>query len=556
MNERTGLRVIEVAALLGVAGDALVGQASGIGVNLPMWTAALAASAWCLDGAEAERRLSPVARRWLLPGALLFAALVAWRASGVLRALDFAVVSLLLALVVVERRGGSSGLGAGVVRVMREAARGAWRILTGFVPLVFRDVRWREITGRGLGRHGAGILRGLAIALPLVLFFGVLFMAADAVFSRLVNEAFAFDAGNIVMHVLYVLCFAWLAGGFLHGLLLAPAVNEFKLRRLLEPFRRLHGLLLAPAVNEGIALTQANGAAQPGEVAATTEGAMTKAATPFNFGMVETGIVLGLLNALFAAFVAVQLRYLFGGAGLVATTAGLTYAEYARRGFFELVLVAALVLPLLLAWHALLRASDRAVERLFRLLAGMLVGLLFVVMLSAVKRMMLYAGEYGLTELRVYTTAFMAWLGVTLLWFVVAALVRRERRKFACGALAAGLIVVFALHVINPDALIVRVNANRVAAKRVFDVEYALSLSDDAMPALAARLEQMTRYEQSLVARRLIEVQAASEQSDWRAWSVARARARRTFEADEGFWRALMGPSVVEVSRAGAPATP
>ena len=60
-------------------------------------------------------------------------------------------------------------------------------------------------------------------------------------------------------------------------------------------------------------------------------------------GIVELGIVLGLLDVLFLAFVLVQFRYLFGGAELVQVSATLTYAEYARRGFFELVAVAALL---------------------------------------------------------------------------------------------------------------------------------------------------------------------------------------------------------------------
>jgi Domain of unknown function (DUF4173) len=65
----------------------------------------------------------------------------------------------------------------------------------------------------------------------------------------------------------------------------------------------------------------------------------------FSLGIVEIGIVLGLLDLLFLTFVVIQVRYLFGGAGRVAATAGLTHTEYARRGFFELVTVTALALP-------------------------------------------------------------------------------------------------------------------------------------------------------------------------------------------------------------------
>ncbi len=78
-------------------------------------------------------------------------------------------------------------------------------------------------------------------------------------------------------------------------------------------------------------------------------------------------IALGSLVALFAAFVIVQLRYFFGGDALVQATAGMSYADYARRGFFELVTVSALVLPVLLSANALLRRdTPRAECRLSR----------------------------------------------------------------------------------------------------------------------------------------------------------------------------------------------
>src|SRR5205823_3431807 len=70
-----------------------------------------------------------------------------------------------------------------------------------------------------------------------------------------------------------------------------------------------------------------------------------------SIGRIELVVVLGALDALFLAFVLVQFRYFFGGANLVETSATLTYSEYARRGFFELVYVAALVLPTLLVIH-------------------------------------------------------------------------------------------------------------------------------------------------------------------------------------------------------------
>src|SRR5678815_6124206 len=79
-------------------------------------------------------------------------------------------------------------------------------------------------------------------------------------------------------------------------------------------------------------------------------------------------------------------------------------ADYARRGFGELVAVSALVLPMLLASHWLLRREAGKTEKIFKVLAGIQIGLLFVIMASAVQRLVLLTGElgYGMTTVRLY----------------------------------------------------------------------------------------------------------------------------------------------------------
>ena len=104
-------------------------------------------------------------------------------------------------------------------------------------------------------------------------------------------------------------------------------------------------------------------------------------------GPLEISTVFGALDLLFLAFVAFQVRYLFGGAGHVEVTDGLTYAEYARQGFFELLAVAALVLPLVLGAHWLLRDFSPGLRTAFRLGAAALVLLLFAVIASAHARL-------------------------------------------------------------------------------------------------------------------------------------------------------------------------
>src|SRR5262249_24542297 len=186
----------------------------------------------------------------------------------------------------------------------------------------------------------------------------------------------------------------------------------------------------------------------------------------------EMAIPLGMLDVLFLSFVIVQFRYFIGGAASVETSTGLTYAEYARRGFFELVAVSALVLPILLGIDWLVSNGTAATRRIFRALALIRVLLLSLIMLSAVQRMRLYQSEYGLTELGLYTTAFMGWQGLVFVWFILTVL-RGRRERFAFGAMTAGLVVIGLLHVASPDAFIIRINTDRIREGRRFDAVYA-----------------------------------------------------------------------------------
>ena len=88
---------------------------------------------------------------------------------------------------------------------------------------------------------------------------------------------------------------------------------------------------------------------------------------PRVIGLIESGIVLGGLNLLFAAFVAIQFRYLFGGVENIVETS-YTYSDYARRGFGELTLVVFFSLLILLALSAIVRRDTPQTILTFNLL--------------------------------------------------------------------------------------------------------------------------------------------------------------------------------------------
>jgi hypothetical protein len=480
-NTRNALGVLGGAVAMGALGDALL-RATPWGINLTLWTLALVAAAL---GLRRWAGLTAAGRAWV-PMALAIAVLMAWRDSPTLKAFDIAALGLVLALAMHRARGARLRTG-GMLEYAAGLARSTLETVAGLLVLAFEDVRWSEVArGRGAS-FLLPLLRGLAIALPLLGIFAALLVAADAAFEGMMNSVFRLDGVVLLSHLFLGCAITWVSAGVLRTLSLGDEGAEAEVLKVPGPF----------------------------------------------LGVVEVATVLGLLNALFLSFVAVQLPYLFGS----SPSAEVSHAEYARRGFFELVTVAGLVLPLLLGLHAAMRRREPRHERVFRWLAGVQVVLLFVIMASAMHRMRLYQNAFGLTELRLYTTAFMLWLAAVFAWFG-ATVLRGRRERFTFGALVMAGEALVILHAFNPDARIVHTNAARALAERPFDARYAAGLSADAVPGLLAALPRATPTERCAAARRVLGRWGPQTEMDWRSWSLARARARSAVRAQASELRA------------------
>src|SRR5262245_9814772 len=466
---RLGLALVGSALFLGILGDELL-RVTPLGLNVFIWVAAL-----CTVVVVLAYRLGTGltgARLWMIPTLLLFSALIVWRDSHWLIALDLFAIVVALSLGALRslRPVHRAGLTDYAVGLAQASAAASSRAAT----LMQEDIDWNELPKPPQGRQAIAIGRGLMLAAPLLFIFGALFVAADSVFQDYVQSAVP-DPVDLWLHIAVIAVFAWVSAGLVREYLFKPSPVDASV----EPWFRL--------------------------------------------GATEMTIVLALLDLLFLAFVLVQLRYLFGGASLVEERTHLTYAEYARHGFFELVTVAALVLPLLLLADWVRRRDSAAQDRLFKVLAGALILLLFVVMASALQRMRLYQREYGLTELRVYTTGVMLWLAVVFVWAGFTVL-RGRRDLFAVGALVSGFAAIFAVNLVNPDALIARTNLNRPN----LDLPYLMRLSDDATPELVNALPSLdptlrSRLQAELASRR-------HSSSDWRTWNLSRHRAQQALE--------------------------
>jgi len=201
-------------------------------------------------------------------------------------------------------------------------------------------------------------------------------------------------------------------------------------------------------------------------------------------GSTESFVILGLVLALFAFFIGLQFRYLFGGEANIHET-GFTFSEYARRGFFELVWVAVLSLLLYLALSTLTRRTAPSQQRVFSVLCIALFAMVLVMLVSALQRLTLYEAAYGFTRLRAYTHILIPWLGILL----VAAIILEGLRSAGRFALALLLTIIgfgLSFTAINVDGLIADFNLRRLAAGSELDTRYLASLSSDATPALVS----------------------------------------------------------------------
>jgi hypothetical protein len=322
---------------------------------------------------------------------------------------------------------------------------------------------------RGAGRL-APALRGACLGGSLVVPFAALFVAADAAFAEL--------GGRIPL----------------------PSGHSLPLRAAV--------FAVALAATLGLALA----AGRPPE--------HTEPRDRGRLAPLEWAIPLSALVALFAAFVAVQLAVLFGGHDHVLETAGLTYAEYARQGFWELLAAAALTLAVLGLAAKFAQTPARAHRILLRALVGVLCLLTLVVLASAVHRLHLYEDAYGLTRARLGAEAVVLWLGGAFALVALAGVVRPVRARFAELAVAGTALALLAFSLADPDRLIAERNVDRWRETGRIDLAYLAGLSADAAPALDALPEPLRSR-----------VLATVADDPWSSANLSRARARQILRA-------------------------
>jgi hypothetical protein len=236
--------------------------------------------------------------------------------------------------------------------------------------------------------------------------------------------------------------------------------------------------------------------------------------------------ILFLLSLVYAVFSVIQFTYLFGGKSFVLPSA-YTYAEYARRGFFELVVVTVINFALILIAVSFIRRGKSKVYIANKVLLTLIVCFTFVMLVSAFYRMLVYEQAYGFTYLRIFVQAFMILLfflfiiNIVFIWYLKLPIIKAY--------FITALVVYTVLNFANVDMIIAGNNINRYFETGQIDMEYLKGLSFEAVPEMVRLVEDDDLRNEVLVYFKDKKLEL-DEQDRWQSFNYSRARASRTIE--------------------------
>jgi hypothetical protein len=460
-----------VSLILGLLFDLLFfGKLPGISVAI--YATAIIGGLVAL--ASYVKRPLPAPALWLLLPLGFFATMVAVRASHLLTLLN--ILASLLLLLLIARLTFHDNLRK---FNLWDYAKIPFLPFKFAVPLASTFAAFFAARSKVSDNPLAGqIVRGVLLTVPLLVVFLALFASADLVFQRYVTDVFNISISPTTVARTIIVTIVTLA------------------------FTGAYSYIFSQSK-------------EPSSVP-TPE-------ARFSVGKVESSILLGSVSVLFLLFILVQLTYLFGGQSNISAL-GFTYAEYARKGFFELVVVAVVAFAMLWAADRTVAKSSRGHTLGFRLMSSALITEVILIMASAFKRLYLYEQAYGFTTLRLYSHVFVVFLAVIFVLLLIKILRNQTENRFALPAFIAAVGFLVAMNLLNPDAFIARQNLDRYHQIGKLDGQYLGSLSEDALPEIKTAISITSgETKQQLVSS----LAGRTEPTDWQSWNLARSQSTR-----------------------------
>jgi len=339
------------------------------------------------------------------------------------------------------------------------------------------------------------VVRGSIMAAIAIVVFSALFASADPVFDKILSNVFSVDIDEAL----------------LHRTILTIIVTSFFIGAFGYVFRKVH--------------------VASGPTASPVR----------NLGPLETMILFVAIDVLFLLFILLQLTHLFGGASHLIDQ-GLTYAEYARKGFFELVVVAVLSYIIVsIAEQQIVRKDEKHLHS-FKLLSGVLVFEVVLILVSAFMRLSLYEDAYGFTVIHLYSHALMIWIGFVLVLLSHHIWTNGKRELFSFRAFWSIVALLLVMNVINPDAFIAKQNLERYTETGKIDTEYLAELSSDAVPYTIRLLDDANEETKSNFAQDLYwSRQHGVKRDNWRSMNLSFTNAEKLIAPERDILEAYKG---------------
>ena len=310
-----------------------------------------------------------------------------------------------------------------------------------YIGLFFTTLfKTNEVTSAKKGLStGKKVLIGVAIALPILVVVLFLLVSADAAFSQYMDKVFRWieklNIGALIRQLFVILISAMFLFSYLWSYLQSKKTADS----------------IAPKLSSNIQLDS-----------------------------VISITVLSLLNLVYIAFVVFQFSYIFGGSLQKTLPPHYSYAEYARSGFFEMLVVTLINFTLLGICFIFKPHGGSAVKALLKVLQSLLVICTIVMLVSAFMRMSLYEAEYGFTYLRILTQAFMIFL---LVMFVIALMkIWNSGIVFLQSFIVVSLVAYLIINYMNIDVMVTKKNLDRFTQTGQLDADYLTELSYDSVP--------------------------------------------------------------------------
>lgn len=331
---------------------------------------------------------------------------------------------------------------------------------------------------RGLTEKSRAIIFGFLLSVPVILVIGLLFVSSDLRFEGFVDYFFEIDFFSIFNFSIEILLYL-------------PVTSILFMLMLTEKMTGDSVRLYSKA-----------------------EGFRTHEFT--------MSTMLFSLILLFLIYIFIQSTYFWGGDKLIVEGEnGLTYSDYARKGFWELIW--ATMISLCIIVFSNWSVDSNSNRRLIKRLSWFAMVLLLLLELSAGHRIYLYIKAYGLTELRFYSSVFMLFIAcvIVLVYFYINA---KKLKGFSHKIAYVFLVFVIALNVINPNALIASYNVK--SDPEQVDVEYLIELGLDAYPAWL--FDQKSLSPQGVCTA--ISLMNKTAKRPWHEWNYAAYKAKRLYD--------------------------